>query len=224
MTYLSAKCSQTYVRQQPAQRHSCHHPGVLHVSEDSIRDLAVVLATAIPVIVVAYYAAIPNTPDRAAGGDILVPAGVWPSILRWWPVSWLMRVFGNATVSGIEEGKPTELKVLPRFEIGTSKGFVFRSAIGFLAAVWPLVLVDQHPTAAQRTEAVALVLTVWNLQALIFYSSLVLALAWQSRNPAVGSTDPKDARLAWSLVTWAVGAFVVLLVLTAALSVELWLT
>jgi hypothetical protein len=194
------------------------------MSADAIRDLAVVLATAIPVIVVAYFAAISG--DRSAvleNPPIKVPPRLWPTLLTWRPVGWAMFEFGNAYADEVDKGEPTDLHVLPRFQIGTNKGFVIRSAVGFLFAIWPFVLVDGHPTAAQRAEAVALVLTVWNLQALIFYSSLLTALNWQRDHPATDATDPKDAELAWSLVTWAVGAFFVLLIATTGLCVELWL-
>jgi hypothetical protein len=194
------------------------------MSADAIRDLAVVLATAIPVIVVAYFAAIPA--DQSAvveNPPIWVPPRLWPSVLTWGPVGWALREFGNAYAERVPRRSPTNLHVLPRFQIGTSKGFVIRSAIGFLFAVWPFVLVDGHPTAAQRAEAVALVFTVWNLQALIFFSALLLALKWQRDHPVTSTTEAKEAGLAWSLVAWAVGAFFILLVATTGLCVELWL-
>lgn len=172
----------------------------MHVTIElgTVRDLAVVIGTAIPVLVVAFYAAVnaAEAPDRTQDlGRIPVPAHwgrVLDSGLRRRALVRLGSMFMTKCGDVEPEAdaanrqltkKPSyvwELRVMSQFRVGTGMGFSVRSGLSFVLCMATFTLLDAHQGVAVWCLAASLALTVWSLQALITYSSVVTALSFEA--------------------------------------------
>jgi hypothetical protein len=149
-------------------------------------DLATIVGTAIPVVMVALFAM------RAAEDPLEFGRSdprTWIEAPRWFircydrssVVRWLLRAFGSSTIAEVEEsassdrGQLRALRLSPRFRLAIDQGFIWRSSLGFLLAVCASIL-DPRTRSAHVCLALAMVLVVWSMNALVTYAAVHSAL------------------------------------------------
>jgi hypothetical protein len=156
-------------------------------------ELSSVVITAIPVIVVAFYAMryAPDDLPKTTQERLAIPISGWlPFLTRHVDaLCWLVEHQGNTEVFLDQDGESYfhQLRLQERFRIAIDQGFIWRSTPALVLALVPKVL-DPDRWWSRWSLGASVVLLVWSLSALITYSTLIAAVRH------VRETSPTYAR------------------------------